>query len=300
MDMTFRQVRSFIALCELQNFTKTAKFLNISQPTLTVHIHNIENALGVTLIDRSSKKISITPFAQELLPTLKGIQSDVAKIVERAREHSAGLAGRIRIGVVPTVAASFLPQYLSAFKRTKPSVTFVVHDVAAMEVLRLLDAGEIDIGISVADDLPANIEVLGRTTDGMQLVFPADHPLKRKRNLSLADLAAYPLILSVPGATGRAIVEAAFAAADVKFRLGGQTAHPMTALGMVRSGVGVAIIPEFVVEARLDPKLRSRPIKDPHFTRTLGVLRKRGRKLSPIALDFLKMLTKAIQQRASP
>ena len=129
--------------------------------------------------------------------------------------------------------------------------------------------------------------------DRMHVVFPARHPLAKARKVTLDSLRAYPLLLMDPDISVRAIVVASFARTGRLAVPACEVTYMSSAIGMVRAGLGVTILPSTAMELRADRKLRSKPIDDPGCTRRIVIVRRSGRSLSPAAESFVDELLAA-------
>jgi DNA-binding transcriptional LysR family regulator len=154
---------------------------------------------------------------------------------------------------------------------------------------------EADIGITGGEPSDADIETLHLSTDRMHVVYPQRHPIARRRKISLEDLAEFPLILMDSETSVRAIVDSAFVAAGRLPIPACEATYMMTAVGMVRAGLGISVLPASAKEIKAEPSLRSRPIDDPAFERRVAVVKKRNRTLPPATQSFLGELISAMR-----
>jgi DNA-binding transcriptional LysR family regulator len=152
----------------------------------------------------------------------------------------------------------------------------------------------VDIGITGGELSDPDLEVLHLTHDKMHVVFPAMHPLRRKRRITLEDLAELPLILMDSETSVRSIVDAAFVAAGRLPIPACEAIYMMTALGMVKAGLGVTVLPASAKEVRAEPSLKSRVIDDAAFVRPIAVIKKKNRTLPPAARLFLAQVLAAM------
>jgi len=289
-----RQVRAFVSVAQLHSFTRAATLLHISQPALTVQIHKLEEILAVRLLDRNSRSVGITRIGRELLPVFQRILRELDAVVADTRGLASRKHGVVRLAVLPSFAAGPLPALISRFRRAHPGVTFMVKDVIASSVTASVGSEEVDIGVTGGELPEDEVDVLCRSHDRMLAVFPARHPLHRKQRIGLKDLAQHPLVLMTPDTSVRTIVDAAFAAAGLVATPACEATYMMTAVGMVKAGLGVAVLPASAKEIRAEPSLKSRPIDDPAFQREILVIKKKNRTLPPAAALFLDDIVAAL------
>jgi len=287
MDVTLRQIRSLLAVAHLKSFTRAASLLNLSQPALTVQIRNLERALGAKLLDRTSRTVEITRLGRELLPALQRTMRELEAAMSNVHEAGIGRRGTVRVAALPSFAASFLPDVIVACRRANPGLTFVVRDAIASRINAMVRAEDVDLAITGGEVSDPQLDVLYATTDRLCVIFPSSHPIGRKRRVTVSDLADIPLVLTNPGTSLREVIDAAFMTIGRAPNLACEVTYMISAVAMVRAGLGLTILPISAREARLERSLRARPIDDVSFVRPISVIKKRGRTLPPASATFL-------------
>lgn len=300
MDLNLRQVRAFLSVAHLKSFTRAAGLLHLSQPALTVQIRNLETALGARLLDRTSRSVEITRMGRELLPVLQRTLRELDEAVANARELGAGRGGTVRVAALPSYAASFLPGVILTCRRTNPALSFVVRDAIASRINAMVQAEEVDLGITGGEVADGQIEALHTTADRLCLIYPAAHPIGRKRRITLSDLTDLPLVLTNPGTSLREVIDAAFIQIGRTPTLACEVTYMMSAVAMVRAGLGLSILPASAREIRAERGLRARPIDDPAFFRAVSIIKKKGRTLPPASAAFLEACMAAMPVSAGP
>lgn len=295
MDLNLRHVRAFLAVADLASFTRAAEKLHLSQPALTVQIRKLEQALDTRLLDRSSREVALTHAGRDLLPALQRALEDVDAIRANARQLNAGKRGVVRIAALPSLAAGLLPNAILDCRRDNPELRFVVKDAIATQVSELVLREEVDLGLTGGEGLDAHLECLHESHDELCLVFPRGHPIGERRHIGVAELAELPLVLTAPGTSVRALVDAAFHDAGQPLRVACETTYMMTAVAMVRAGLGLSILPASAREIQAEPGLRARPIAGEAFRRRISVVKLRGRTLLPGSEAFLRACVAAMR-----
>jgi len=296
MDLNLRNVRAFLSVAELGSFTRAATTLHVSQPALTVQIRNLEEALRVRLLDRTSRSVSLTRVGRELVPLFERTLTDLDALVADTHEQSAGRRGTVRIACLPSFAASLLPVVIEGCRRDQPGINFVVRDAVASQVVSLVRAGEVDMGLTGGQIPTDDLEVLFRDKDRLCVVFPANHPLARRRRIKIADIADMTLVLTDSATSVRAVVETAFRRHGHAPLIACEATYMMTAVAMVHTGLGITILPGSARERHAFPNLLSRPIDDPSFVRPVAWVKKRGRTLSPACEAFARTCFAAMKK----
>lgn len=296
MDLNLRDIRALVAVADTGSFTRAAQRLNLSQPALTVQIRRLEEAVGARLFDRNSRNVALTPTGRELLPLLRKSLNDMENVLRDARALGEGGSGTIRLACLPTFAASMLPELIIGMKREVPRVAFQIRDVVASAVNALVRSEEADIGLTGGEVADPLLEVLYAGVDRLVAVCPRGHALARKRRIGPADLARQPLVLTAPGTSVRAVVDAALGATGETLEIACEPTYMMTAVAMVRGGLGVTILPETAREVRAEPGLVVKAIDHPAFVRPVALIRKKGRTLPAVTERFVERLRAAIAQ----
>ncbi|MCM2493227.1 LysR family transcriptional regulator [Burkholderia glumae] len=293
MDLNLRELRAFVTVAQAGNFTRAAARLHLSQPALTVQIRRLEQTVGARLFDRNSRSVALTQTGRELLPLLQRSLDDMERVLRDARAFGDGAAGTVRLACLPTFAASVLPDLIREFRRRVPQARFEIRDVVASAVDALVRGEEVDLGLTGGERVDPALEVLHAGADRLVVVCPRGHRLARRRRVTAADLLAQPLVLTARGTSVRAVVDTALAAAAGAGPMPELACEPtcmMTAVAMVRGGLGVTILPASAREVLAEPELVARPIAEAAFVRPVALVKRRGRTLPRIAEAFAAAL----------
>lgn len=291
MNLNLRHVRAFVSVVQAGSFTRAAALLNLSQPALTVQIQRLEETLAARLLDRTSRTVAPTRLGRELLPVFQRVLRDLDAVVIDTRDLAARRHGVVRVATLPSFAASALAEAIAQFRSEHPRVTFLIKDAIAQRVLDLVRNEEVDLGIVGGDVGDPELSVLYRTSDVLHVIYPRGHPIGALPKVTVDVLAEYPLILMDPATSVRAVVDLAFVGAGRLPTIACEATYMMTAVGMVRAGLGLTILPGSAREIHAEPELRSRLIDDPQFVRSVCLIKKAGRTLPAAAEAFCGTLT---------
>ena len=287
-----RHIRAFLALARAGSFTRAAAELNMAQPTLTVQIQQLENALGVKLFDRNKRHVALTPAGRDLRVPLERILLDVEAIATNTEELLEHRRGLVTVAALPSVAARLLPRAIKTLSESFPGITVRVYDGVAVTVNAMVKAGQVDFGISsqTYGDRELTSQVL--MMDRLCAVVAPDHPLARKQSMGLRELAKHPLILMVKDSSSRQIVDLAFNREGLVSNVAYETTYGTSVAGMAEAGLGVGILPESMVGSSGLHQLR---IRGEALTRRIGIIRRAGRSLSPTAARLAQTLQQVAQ-----
>jgi DNA-binding transcriptional LysR family regulator len=188
--MELRHLRYFVAVAEDLSFTKAAGKLHLAQPSLTRQIHNLEEELGVRLLNRSKSRVTLTEEGRSFLADTRRILALATESVLAVQRLSRGEVGQLNIAYLPNFDFEMLPESLRAFRQTFPHVALNLFDMTPAEQLRALEARKIDLGFVGLPPAPmvGAIECESIAQHRIVAVLPVNHPLARKRQLSLSDL----------------------------------------------------------------------------------------------------------------
>jgi DNA-binding transcriptional LysR family regulator len=296
MDVSVRQLRSFVAVAKLRSFTRAAATLHVSQPTLTVQIKRLEEALRLKLFDRTPRSVELTRIGRELLPSLERTLRDLDTVLADTNDIAAERRGVVRIAALPSFAAGVLPDAIKAFRVDHPGVSFELKDVIASRVLAAVRAEDVDLGFTGGETSFPDIETVFATRDEMMVVYPKGHSIGTAAKVTAQVLAGYPLILMHQETSVRAVTDAAFNKAALLVSPASEATYMMTAIGMVKAGIGIAILPASAGEVHAEPTLRSRRINDKNFSRPVALIKKAERTLPPLSQSFVKLLIERLRK----
>ena len=295
MNIDVRQIRAFLAVARYESFTRAAQVLNLSQPALTVQIRNLESALGLKLLDRNTRTVGLTRMGRELLPARQRIIGDLDAVLSEARDLAGERHGVVRLAALPSQASGFLPEVIARFRKANPRMSFVINDTVASGIVRQVREETVDLGLTGGRIFDDELDILHVSQDRMHVVFPKEHPLAQVGQVTSDALGQHPLVLMHPSTSVRALVDAAFAAAGLTVVIAAEPTYMTTAVGMVRAGLGVAILPGSAMEVRAETGLASRPIDGAAFVRDVSLIKRSGRTLPPASESFAQALIDAMQ-----
>lgn len=194
MDLDVRRLRSFIAVAEELHFSRAAKRLHMSQPSLSQQIRVLERELGVELITRTSRMVELTTAGQALMDAAPRVLYEIERATKETRQAASGSVGRLIVGSVRSALAGITPAIIRSLHTNHPELRIEIVHMETAEQLRALADRRIDVGIvrstTVADDLV--LEPL--TADPLVVVIPQHHPLAGATEIDPRDLANEPFV----------------------------------------------------------------------------------------------------------
>ncbi|CAM5788200.1 LysR family transcriptional regulator [Castellaniella caeni] len=290
MRQGFRHIRAFLQAARLGSFTQAAQSLHVSQPALTVQIRQLEEELGVRLFDRDRRQVSLSQEGRNMLAPLQRILDEFEGAIEQAHDLAGLKRGRLTVAALPSIAAAWLPALIHRFHAAHPGIDIHVADVPAARLQRLVKDEEADLGIGPWVNRDRALQFRELMEDSLQVFFPAEHPLAGLRRPTLPRLTRYPHVLTSPGTSVREAVHRALEAGNLDIEVACEVAYLSTAIGMVRAGLGIAILPLSTLHAAPCDGLLHRPIANPHLHRKLGLITAKRRTPSAAAQAFIELL----------
>ena len=289
--MEMHQLRYVVAVSRAGNFSRAAAQCHVSQPSLSQQILKLEEELGERLFDRMKREAKLTPHGEAFLPRAIKILEEVDAAKREASDAHGLLRGRLIIGVLPTIAPYLLPQALAEFAGKFPGMEIVVHEDTTARLLKLAQAYEIDFALASRPIQDPRMEVKDLFTEELRLALPRGHRLTRKRTVRVADIEKEPFIVMQEGHCLGDQVLNFCERRDLKPTVNFRSAQLETIQALVRSGVGISLVPAMAARGeRKDlPEYRSLPAPRPE--RKIVAVWPRQRPPGRAAKEFLKQIS---------
>ena len=245
MKATLNQLRYFCEVAELRHFGRAAERLNISQPPLSRQIAALERDLGVVLLERTSKGVTLTAAGERLLVDAKNVLLLADQAKRNAVAVGQGEAGRLTVGFTMCAAYSVVPQLVRNFKKRFPRVELHLREMMPNTLKRDLSEGAVDAAINFPDDDVETFATHSLIREPLDLVLPDTHPLARTRAVAVERLADEPFLI-VPrhqvAVLHDSIVQRCQASGFTP-KLGLEVYLQQTIINFVAEGLGVAFVP---------------------------------------------------------
>ena len=290
MNVTLRQLRAFVAVAQSASFTEAAGRLHVTQSALSGLIKEMEGALGVRVLHRSTRRVQLSEVGAEFLPLATRILQDLDQALDAITDIKALRQGVVRVAVPQLMACTLMPQVIAAFTRKHPQVRVLLADVPVEAVQAKVRSGEVDLGVGPERDDAGGVDTRPLLELPFVAVLPPGHALARRRRLTWAHLHGQPLI-SLAGEYTR-LLNADLAgqggAAPLQPQL--EVAYMTTALSMVSAGLGVTTCLPYAQSLIKLYGLKTRPLDAPQVRRVFHLFTRRDRKPSPAAHAFAEFL----------
>ena len=289
--MEMHQLRYVVAVSREGNFSRAAAQCHVSQPSLSQQILKLEEELGERLFDRMKREAKLTPHGEAFLPRAVRILEEVDAARREASDAHGLLRGRLIVGVLPTIAPYLLPQVLAEFAEKFPGVELIVHEDTTARLLKLAQAYEIDFALASRPIQDQRMEVKDLFTEELRLALPRGHRLARKRTVRLADIEKEPFIVMKEGHCLGDQVLNFCERRDLKPTINFRSAQLETIQALVRSGVGISLVPAMAACSDRKDLPEYRSLLGPKPKRQIVAVWPRQRPPGRAANEFLKQIS---------
>lgn len=271
--MTLQELKYLVALADHGHFGRAAEACFITQSTLSTQIKKLEDFLGVTLFDRSLKRVTPTPIGREILAAARSIVEESERIRELAKHAQDPMARTIHLGVIPTLGPYYLPHVLTLVHKKHPGLRLLLREEMTPQILEHLADGKLDAGLLALPVTDDSLRVEPLFYEPFYAALPAGHPLARREVLKVSDIMAEKLLLLDEG---HCLRDQALDVCGTGSR--GREEVRATSLEtlrqMVGMGLGLTLLPALAVGAgarQTRKAVEIRPFKSPPPGRTIGL-----------------------------
>jgi DNA-binding transcriptional LysR family regulator len=262
-----------MALARERHFGRAAEACGVTQPTLSAGIKQLEETLGVLLVQRGSRFIGFTPEGERTLDWARRIVGDARAMREEIRALKHGLTGQLRIAAIPTTLA-MVASLTTPFRARHPDVRFTILSRTSIEVLALLEDLEIDAGVTYIDNEPlGRVNAVPLYHERYQLLTAADAPLGNRERVTWAEVSQVPLCLLTPDMQNRRIIDGLLRSAGSEARPTLESNSMIVLFAHVRTGRWASVMPARLAETLgLTATIRAIPIVEPEAAHTIGLV----------------------------
>lgn len=276
-------LQAFRAVAELGNFRRAAETVHLSQPAFSRRVDKLERALGVRLLERSTRRVSLTAVGRDFARKVAQLLDELDGTLLGLRGIAPTRLGEVTVACVPSTVYYHLSKVIGRYRETYPKIRVRVLDASANDVLAAVVRGEADFGLNFTGSQEPDIDFITLAEERFVAACRRDHPLARRRRVSWADLAGHDFITVSKASGNRLLIDQALAGLADRPEAVYEAQHVTTLLGLVEAGLGVAAVPSMAMPGKDHPLLVSVPLDTPVVTRKVGLIRRRGRTLTPAA-----------------
>lgn len=241
--MDLRQLAVLAAVADHRSFSAAARALHTVQSNVSSHVANLERELGVVLVDRATG--DLTDEGHLVLDRARRVQAELDAVTSDLAAHAGTVTGKVRLGMIGTVGAWFLPLFIPALAESHPGIDLVVVDATTTSLIPQVVAGTLDAAVVNLPVTAPDLRAEPLFDEDRVVLAPPGHPLARRRGprVSLADLARHPLLLEPPGTAFRDDLDAAADREGIALRPLAEIDGMRALAALAQGGFGAAVLP---------------------------------------------------------
>jgi DNA-binding transcriptional LysR family regulator len=290
--MTLRQLESFLALSRDGTFTRAARRLHLSQPTLSEHIQELEREIGKPLFARRHRQVVLTEAGRVLEPYVTGIMTTLESATEAVAELDGLHHGSLLLGASTTPGIYVLPRIIGHFRATYPRITLSLQIANSRTIEERVRTAHLDLGVVGGHVLGTDKQcVTAGLVDELVLIVPPGHAWAKRSMIGIERISEQPLLMREEGSATRLLTERALQQAGVQYRVAMELDHTEAIKQAVMAGLGVAIVSAHAVRREIQARhLGAIRVRGSGLRRHFHVIHSQGRRLSGSAQAFVRLL----------
>jgi DNA-binding transcriptional LysR family regulator len=288
--MDVRDLQVFLSVSKHLNYTRAGEEINLSQPSVSVRIHQLESELRAKLFEQLGKKVVLTDAGQLLVPYANRVIAAIDDAHHAIDELQGLERGSLRIGASTTPGMYLVPQVVARFKRSHPKIDIHLRIKDTREVEDGVLSNEFDFGFVGGHLAAAEVSAHAWLTDELLLVVSPDHRLRNKKTVRKQDLEGESFIVRESGSATRATIVTQLQQANFELETVIEMENPESIKKAVQSGLGIAFISKFAIATELKAKtLTAIRVRDLTINRELKIVHRKDKHLSRAAVAFIEM-----------
>ncbi|MCT4716648.1 LysR family transcriptional regulator [Enterobacteriaceae bacterium H18W14] len=294
MNYSLRQLRIFVAVAQAGSFSRAGEQIGLSQSAVSHSVKELENEIGVKLLDRTTREVVLTGAGLQLAGRLERLLEELNSTLLDVRSVGLQLSGTVRVAASQTISAHLMPQSIAAAALENPAIRFVLHDRPQQWVLQSIRQGEVDFGIVIDPIQAGDLDCEVVLSEPFLLLCRSDHPLAEMGHVPWQSLQGARLVLQDYASGSRPLIDDALARLGIDANIVQQIGHPATLYPMVEAGIGISVLPALAL-----PLPEGRPLVVKRLTpvveRQLMLVRRKNRSLSLAAEAIWQVIRQQAQ-----
>lgn len=296
LKITTKQIAGFVAIADQENFTRAARQLNISQPSLSGLVSDLEATLGASLFDRTTREVTLSTFGRHLLPIARRIHGDIDLMLSTSQNMTGLLQGQVRTACSTIIATTHLVRIAAEFEALFPNIRVHIIDSVEQSLVDLVRREEVDFAIATEVDPEPRIVQTRIAEDRLAVYVPADHKFSDQDDIPWKSLEGEPLVMLVKGNPIRKLVDQTSARLGLWLTNQHEVSFASTALAMADRGLALTILPANAQEANTTYVCLKKRLVQPIVRRRIVTLTLARRSLSPAASEFQRYCAKKFSE----
>ncbi|WP_338451033.1 LysR family transcriptional regulator [Niallia oryzisoli] len=288
--MDIRHLTYFIEVAKQKSFTRASEVLCLSQPTLSKMVKNLEEAMDVELLDRSSKKVVLTVAGEIVFEEGQKILNSFQDLSSLVNDMMNLKKGKLKIGVPPLIAVLYYPKIIREFKELYPGITVQLIEKSAAEVRQDVKDGALDFGVDLLP-VEGEFDVVPSIDEEMMLFVHHSHPLAAKEEVSLIEIKGESFVYFQESSKLRQLVDQECSRLGFLPTISYESYNWELISEMVAENLGITIFPKSVVKKVDLSRVKAIPIVNPTISWKLGIILNKEKYVSYAAKEMIKYIT---------
>lgn len=287
----YSKLKTFYYVAVNKSFRKASLSLYVTEGAVSHQIKDLESRLGKRLFERSNKKTVLTPDGANLFSLIAPIIERLENVVDEFQEKSGVLRGEIRIASFEAMLLHIFPTYLDQFRNDFPECEIRLFSVSGRQIRSMVLSGEVDLGIGSVENLPEKIVGRELWQFDRYIITPLGHPLSKKKQITIHDVARYPIVMPDKGGTSGQALDAKLRAHNPNLKVTVETGNWEVVMKYVELGFGVSVLPAICENAKDNDRIYLRPSSDILGYSRYGILLKKGKYITPAARELIRFFS---------
>lgn len=295
MNFDLADLRAFLAVADLSSFRAASEALHLSQSALSRRVEKLEDALGVRLFTRTTRRVELTTVGRAFVHRARNVLSELESALLGIQDVAQRLSGEVTLACVPSAVGHFLPAAIDRYHQRYPQIRIRVLDESSSNVLLAVTRGDADFGVTYIGTQEADIEFRPLMEDAFVVACTSSHPLARRKRVRWEELVGHAYIALAQGSGNRFLMDQALAHNALRPRWFCEVNHVPALVSMIEAGLGIGVLPRMALPPDDgEGRLRAIRLTEPEITRTLGLISRRGKPLAPAAQLFHDLLVESV------
>jgi DNA-binding transcriptional LysR family regulator len=290
INFDLNDLQAFRAVVDHGSFRKAADAILISQPALSRRIDKLETALGVRLFDRTTRRVSLTQVGRAFAPKAERLLDDLDDALLGISDVASTRMGQVSIACVPSTAYFFMPRVVQAYHLLYPRIRLRILDCSAHDVQAAVASGEADLGLTFTGNLDSHMDFESLVEEHYVMACRREHPLAGRASVRWEEFWEHDYISVDRSSGNRLLLDQALGHRVAARPSICETRHVVTMIGLVEAGLGIAAVPAMAMPVGEHPYLVQVPLVAPQVSRSVGLIKRHGRTLSPAALELERLI----------
>lgn len=290
MNFDIADLRAFVAVAELASFKRAADLLHLSQPALSRRVEKLEQALSLRLLERTTRKVELNAMGRIFLPRAQHVLAQLEASLVGMTELNERQQGLVTVACIPSVVDTAVADAIYAIKQQFPRIRVRILDQPAADILLTVARSEVDFGIGYLGAREPDLDFEELVAEPFVLACRKDHPLATRSSVAWHELAQYDCVTQAQGSGNRLLIDQALSSPVTQPHWVCEVQHVPTLLSLVRRGVGIGAVPHHAIGGT---DLCAIPLVQPQVRRSIGLISRRGKGLSAMALRFQEAVRQA-------